>query len=142
MVSFFSKTISCDRCLLFANNNSNYTLTHNMASVLTFEDDQSPLSSLDSVSEEVDVASNISRTEEEQFQVEVPSPASAATSSHSTHSSKWERAPSWVWAHFWKYSDKKATHVHCLLCQEDICYIWTRSTGVLEHHVKKNSLIY
>jgi hypothetical protein len=42
--------------------------------VLTFEDIQSWLSSLDSVSEEVDaeVVSSVSRTEEEQCQVEVP----------------------------------------------------------------------
>jgi hypothetical protein len=79
--------------------------------------------------------------EEEPFQVEVPSSTSAArsssNSSNATLSSKCKRAPSWVWAHFCKYLDKEATHVHCLLCEEDTCYTGTQSTGMLEHHIKR-----
>jgi hypothetical protein len=123
-----------------------YTLTCGMASMLNLdvEDNLFPLSSLGSVSDEVvdvDAVNNDDDDEEEQFQVEVTCSASAARSSSSsssgaTLSSKCKRAPFWVWVHFHKYLDKEATHVHCLLCEEKVCYTGTQSTGMLECHIK------
>jgi hypothetical protein len=43
-----------------------------------------------------------------------------------------KRKPSWVWS-----VDKHAEHVFCLLCQEDVFHTGTRSTGMLERHVKR-----
>ena len=47
------------------------------------------------------------------------------------------RKPSWVWSHFRRPVDKHAEHVFCLLCQEDVFYTGTHSTGMLERHVKR-----
>jgi hypothetical protein len=44
---------------------------------------------------------------------------------------------SWVWNHF-KRIKKSKTHAFCLLCQKEIFYTKTRSTGMLERHIKRS----
>jgi len=44
---------------------------------------------------------------------------------------------SWVWNHF-KCVRESKTHAFCLLCQKEIFYTKTRSTGMLERHIKRS----
>jgi hypothetical protein len=44
---------------------------------------------------------------------------------------------SWVWNHF-KLVRESKTHAFCLLCQKEIFYTKTRSTGMLERHIKRS----
>lgn len=45
---------------------------------------------------------------------------------------------SWVWMHFKKLPDIKASHALCLLCNKDVFYSATHSTGMLERHIKRH----
>lgn len=44
---------------------------------------------------------------------------------------------SWVWEHFKaQQTDKK--NAFCLLCSKNVCYGLSRSTGILERHIRRN----
>jgi hypothetical protein len=45
---------------------------------------------------------------------------------------------SWVWSHFKRPTNKKDAHVFCLLCEKNVFYTASRSTGMLERHVKRH----
>jgi hypothetical protein len=60
--------------------------------------------------------------------------SSASVTSDLTRKSK----KSWVWAHSKKLQDVKAMHALCLLCNKDVFYTATHSTGMLEWHIKRH----
>jgi hypothetical protein len=45
---------------------------------------------------------------------------------------------SWVWSHFKRPSNKKDAHVFCLLCEKNVFYTASRTTGMLERHFKRH----
>ncbi len=46
----------------------------------------------------------------------------------------------WVWNHYKRPTKKKDTQVFCLLCENNVFYTASCSTGLLERHVKRHHL--
>jgi len=43
-----------------------------------------------------------------------------------------------IWKHFCPYKEPEYRHLaHCLLCMQDVNYTLTKSTGMLQHHLKR-----
>jgi hypothetical protein len=66
---------------------------------------------------------------------ELPSRVIATTRSHSDVSGS-VALKSWVWNYF-KKADAAGKHCLCLLCNQEVNYSFTKSTGALAHHVKR-----